>query len=119
VPVPHESTRDEKVENLITNLSMIMMGMFEGVFATLASGLADALTKTAEALTSSMDEGSPTRKVKAPLADAGPEVEAKIRGVFSSLRKEVAEGFSNKDEKFERFIKNPSTQESISWRATS
>jgi hypothetical protein len=113
VPGRLEPTRDEKVENLITNFSMIMMGMFEGVFATIASGLADALTKTAEALTSSMDGGDPPSKVKAPLRDTGPEVDAKIREVFSSLRKEVAEGFSNKDEKFERFIRDPTFDEGV------
>jgi len=103
-----ESTRDEKVENLITNFSMIMMGMFEGVFATMASGLASAMTKAAETLTDSLDGGgAPRRRTRASSIEAEAEAAARMKTVFSDLRKEVAEGFSNKDESFRTFIRNP------------
>lgn len=110
MPAKPELTRDEKVENLVLNFSMIMMGMFEGVFTALAAGMANALTKTADALTEALDTDSKGSKGKKPVAaavDTGSEVNAKVKDVFSGLRKEVAEGFSDKDESFKRFIKNP------------
>ncbi len=101
-------TRDEKVENLVTNFSMIMLGMFEGVFAAMATGLATALTKTADALADSLGPGENPRKSKEAAAGAPEaEVSAKLDEVFSSLRKEVAEGFSNKGNEFRAFIRDP------------
>jgi hypothetical protein len=50
VPKPAELTRDEKVENLIMNFSMIMMGMFEGVFTAIAKGLAEVMSKMTDAI---------------------------------------------------------------------
>jgi len=103
-------TRDEKVENLVTNFSMIMMGMFEGVFAAMAAGLAGALEKTAAAVTEAIDGPggeSPRGKSYIKPIDTESEVNAKVKEVFSGLRTEVAEGFSDRDESFKRFIKNP------------
>jgi hypothetical protein len=40
-------TRDEKVENLLFNYSMILMATFEAAFANLASTMTDALAKRA------------------------------------------------------------------------
>ncbi|MDG6902042.1 MAG: hypothetical protein JRM80_08790 [Nitrososphaerota archaeon] len=91
-------TRDEKVENLLTNFSLIMMGMFEGVFTTMAVGLVDALSTAAESL-------GGRQAVRKEERDA--EVDAKLRSVFADLRKEVADGFAGKDEKFRAFVKNP------------
>lgn len=102
-------TRDEKVENLVTNFSMIMMGMFEGVFAAMASGLTSMLTKTAEALADSMDAGeAPPRRRHPTSPEPEAEVDSKIKEVFSGLRKEVTEGFSDKGGRFLAFIKDPS-----------
>jgi hypothetical protein len=111
--MPQGQTRDEKVENLLMNFSMIMMGMFEGVFAALAAGMADALTKTADALTEAIDSGKGATHVERAKMGPGPEVNSKVREVFAGLRKEVAEGFSNKDAKFQAFIKNPAFDEGI------
>ena len=91
-------SRDEKVENLVTNFSMIMMGIFEGVFTAMAAGLADAMAGAAEAIS-----GNPnvvTRSEKA-------QMDAKLRDVFGGQRKEVSEGFANKNEKFRQFINDP------------
>ena len=41
-------SRDEKIENLVANFSMSMMGMFEGVFSAMAAGLAEAMSGMAE-----------------------------------------------------------------------
>jgi hypothetical protein len=113
--MPHAKglTRDEKVENLLVNFSMIMMGMFEGVFAALAAGMADSLTKTAEALTEAMDSGKGATHLDKTNVSAGAEVNSKVKDVFAGLRKEVAEGFSNKDAKFQAFIKDSAFDEGI------
>jgi len=88
---------------------MIMMGIFEGTFAALAAGLATAMNTAADALTEAFDnEGKrSTGKKKADGLIAESEVNEKIKGVFSGLRKEVSEGFSEKDQSFRRFIKDP------------
>ena len=112
----HELTRDEKVENLITNLSMIMTGMFEGVFAAIAAGLAAALAKTVEGLTEavdSTDQGSARRRRKLLAVDPVSEADPKVREVFSRLRKEVAEGFSHRNRSFKEFIKDPAFDEGV------
>ncbi len=102
-------TRDEKVENLVTNFSMIMMGIFEGAFTAMATTMTTALTKAADALTEAMDQGggSPAKKPKAERAKVDVDVGSKMKEVFAGLRKEVSAGFSNKGEKFKRFIKDP------------
>ncbi|MDE1857753.1 MAG: hypothetical protein KGI26_01625 [Thaumarchaeota archaeon] len=92
-------SRDEKVENLVTNFSMIMMGMFEGVFSAMAAGLAEAMSGMAEALS-----GNPSAISKSDKA----QMDAKLRDVFAGLRKEVSKGFANKNEQFGAFIKDPS-----------
>lgn len=108
-------TRDEKVENLVVNFSMIMMGIFEGVFAALAAGMATALTKTADALTEAFDDaskGSRPKKPKAAPIDES-EINSKVKDVFAGLRKEVAEGFSNKDDSFKKFISDPAFDKGV------
>ena len=94
-----ELPRDEKVENLVTNFSMIMMGIFEGAFSALAERLAEAMTSAAEAISGVPSGGRKERKA---------QMDAKLREVFAELRKEVSEGFANKDERFRAFIKDPS-----------
>ena len=97
-------SRDEKVENLVTNFSMIMMGMFEGVFSAMAAGLAEAMSGMAEAL--SGDHSAISKSQKA-------QMDAKLRDVFAGLRKEVSEGFANKNEQFRTFIKDPSFDDGV------
>ncbi len=105
-----ELTRDEKVENLVLNFSMIMMGMFEGAFAALAAGMAETLSKTADALTEALDGSTPAKK--AP-ANVGQEANSKVKEVFSGLRKEVAEGFASKKGSFKSFIRDPAFDEGV------
>ena len=93
-----ELSRYEKVENLVTNFSMIMMGLLEGAFTAMAVGLVDAMSTVAETI-----GGNPPAQKKAQ----GAEADAKLREVFAGLRKEVSEGFANKNEKLTAFIKDP------------
>ena len=106
-PKGPELSRDEKVENLIVNFSMIMMGMFEGVFAAMAAGMATALSKTADALTEALDSGGAAQSTKPKVEEIDAEVNSKVKEVFSGLRKEVSAGFSGREKQFKEFIKDP------------
>ncbi len=101
-----ELTRDEKVENLVLNFSVIMMGMFEGVFATLASGMVTALAKTGDAMAGALDGGGSRPKPRKK-ADVD-EVNSKVGEAFSGLRKDVAESLQAKDGSLKALIKDPS-----------
>lgn len=113
MPAENESSsRDKKVENLLFNFSMIMLGMFEGAFAAMAEGMATALSKTAEALTGALD--APGKPSSQPRGETDlTEVNAKVREAFSGLRKEVAEGFSEGAKPFKEFIKDPAFDEGV------
>lgn len=77
---------------------MIMMGMFEGVLSAMATGFAQAMSGVAEAMAGTPAIGKSEKA----------EMDAKLREVFAGLRKEVAEGFEDKNEKFRAFIRDPS-----------
>jgi hypothetical protein len=109
VPSTEELTRDEKVENLITNFSMIMMGIFEGVFTSMAAGLADAMSKTADAIA----EGLGGEKGPGEQADMGAEVSKNMGDVFSKLRAEVSSGVKGRESEFREFIRDPSFDEGV------
>jgi hypothetical protein len=114
--VPSETkgaSRDQKVENLLFNFSMIMLGMFEGVFAAMAEGMATALSKTAEALTDALDPSGKPPSLRKGEPDMAAEVNAKLKGVFSGLRKEVAEGFTGGSKPFKEFIRDPAFDEGV------
>ena len=105
------ASRDRKAENLVLNFSMIMLGMFEGAFAAMAEGMANALSATADALTGALD---PTAEHPSPQTGAdSAEVKAKVKDAFTGLRKEVAEGFSGGAKPFNEFIKEPAFDEGI------
>jgi hypothetical protein len=112
-PGGRADTRDQKVENLLFNFSMIMMGMFEGAFAAMAEGMAKAFSATAEALTDALDSsGSSTTRKKAS-ADMAAELSTKMKDAFAGLRKEVSEGFSGGSKPFKEFIKDSSFDEGV------
>jgi hypothetical protein len=114
--VPPESkglTRDQKVENLVFNFSMIMLGMFEGAFAAMAEGMATALSKTADALTDALDASGNAAPPRRDGSGMGAEVNVKVKEAFSGLRNEVKEGFSGGSKPFKEFIKDPAFDEGI------
>ena len=108
-------SRDEKVENLVLNLSMIMMGIFEGVFASLATGMATAMNQTAEAITTAFEGDGKDLGGKKPSTNliSESEMNGKFKEIFSGLRKEVAEGFSDKDQSFKEFLNNPAFDDGV------
>jgi hypothetical protein len=106
-------SRDQKVENLLLNFSMIMLGMFEGAFAAMAEGMATALSQTADALTDALDTSGKPREKRRESGDMAAQVNAKVKDTFSGLRKEVADGFSGGSKPFKDFIKDPAFDEGV------
>ena len=90
------------------NFSMIMMGMFEGAFAELAAGLAEAVSKTADAMAEAFDG----KKAKSRHDDTR-EVAANVNVVFAKLRGEVASGITGREAEFGKFIRDPSFDKGI------
>ena len=112
--------RDDKLENLIMNHSMIFMGMFEEAFATIADKMTEVLAKgsaaMAEALggVSSGSKGSGTvdagKKLKNELA---PEVRTQIGQVFSEIREEMASQWPKNARVFKQYVSSPAFDKGI------
>ena len=91
------------------NFSMIMMGMFEGAFAEMAAGLAEAVSKTADAMAEAFDG----KKAKPSQRETHDEVAANVKVVFAKLRGEVASGITGREAEFGKFIRDPSFDKGI------
>jgi len=113
-------TRDEKLENLMMNHSMIFMAMFEEAFSTLAEKMTEAMAigaAMADALgggPSQSSEGSGSsgagKKVQPELA---PEVRAQIEHVFSGIREEMASQWPKKADVFRQYVSGPGFDKGI------
>jgi hypothetical protein len=118
------SSRDEKLENLIVNHSMIVMGMFEEAFFDIA----DRMTTTALS-----PPGGPTRaedsRARSPAPESSPPVDAgKVAGggslaidvkieieyLFAELREEASSELPRDPADFARYASSPVFDEGIS-----
>lgn len=113
-----ELTRDDKVENLIVNHTMIAMSLFEGAFTAMAAGMAEAVSKTGDALAHALGgaESSTSASRTAagnPASGVGAGVTEKTAQVFSEIRKETVAAIPAKDPAFKKFIKDPSFDEGV------
>jgi len=114
-------TRDEKLENLIMNHSMVFMGMFEETFSTLAEKMTEAMAigtgAIADALagaSSSRSEGSGTSGVgKKVQKEIAPEVRTQIGHVLSGIREEMAEQWPKNASAFKQYISSPAFDKGI------
>jgi hypothetical protein len=113
--------RDERLENLIMNHSMIFMGMFEEDFFTLADKMTEVLAEGTAAMAqalahgeSSAPQGSRTakvgKKVKATLA---PEVRMQIESLFSGIREEIASQWPKNARVFKQYVSSPAFDKGI------
>lgn len=115
---PPASTRDEKLENLIMNHSMIFMGMFEEAFSTIAEKMTEALSEGAGAIADVLARGASSKP-----GDAGagkklkdeitPAVRAEIENLFSGLREEVSSQWPKDAAVFKRYISSPAFDKGI------
>jgi hypothetical protein len=117
---PKGPTRDEKLENLIMNHSMIFMGMFEEAFSTLAEKMTEALAVGAGAVADAL-AGVSSTGAKRPSAgiskkfqgEITPEVRSQIGEVFSGIREEMASQWPKNTSVFKKYITSPAFDKGI------
>jgi hypothetical protein len=122
LPAENEAiTRDEKAKNLVLNYSMIMMGLFEDVFAGLASKMSEAMVAGAAAISESLAPGAPTNKAEpeggegqGPQAKVEAEVSNGVKKMFSEMRREAAAEMSAGGDSFKEFLRDPRLDKGIS-----
>ena len=82
-------TRDEKLENLILNHSLIFMGMFEEALSDIAEKITEAVARGGAAMVDALGGMSHD-----PKTSGGAEVAEKLKGMTPELRNEIAYAFS-------------------------
>ena len=112
------STRDEKLENLITNHSMIFMGMFEEAFSTIAEKMTQALSEGAGALADALARGASSTSGNASVGkqlknEVTPAVRAEIGNLFSGIREEMSSQWPKDAAVFKRYISSPAFDRGI------
>ena len=90
--------REERLENLLMNHSMIFMGVFEETLTALADRMVDAPSG------SNRSGVSASNKAKDGVA---PEVRAQISEVFSGIREETSSERTRDRRAFERYVSDP------------
>lgn len=105
-------TREEKLDNLIANHSMIFMGMFEEAFSTIAEQMTAALSEGAGAIADVLARGATSE-----LGGAGagkrlkdqvtPAVRAEIGHLFSGIREEISSQRPKDAAVFRRYVSSP------------
>jgi hypothetical protein len=107
-------TRDEKLENLIMNHSMIFMGMFEEAFSTIAEKMTEAMAMGAGAIADAL-AGSPgsSEVQKKAQEEIAPEVRTQIGRAFSGVREEIADQWPKNASVFKRYISSPAFDKGI------
>jgi len=109
------SSRDEKLQNLIMNHSMIFMGMFEEAFSSIAEKMTEALSEGAGALADALAQGasgdtSAGKKLKNQVT---PAVRAEIGNLFSGIREEMSSQWPKNAAIFKRYIGSPAFDRGI------
>jgi hypothetical protein len=92
------SAREVKLENLLTNHSMVYMGMFEEALTSLAERIAE------EPSASSRLRASASKNAKDEVA---PELRAQITEVFSGIREEASSERPPDPRAFKRYASGP------------
>ena len=113
-------SRDEKLENLIKNHSMIFMGVFEEAFSTIAENMTEAMAAGSAAMAEALGgaagetEGSgaadSAKKLKGGLA---PDVRMQIGHVFSEIREEMDSQWPKSASVFKQYISSPAFDKGI------
>ncbi|MDA4115168.1 MAG: hypothetical protein OK442_01270 [Thaumarchaeota archaeon] len=108
--------RDEKLENLIMNHSMIFMGMFEEAFSAIAEHMTEALSEGAGALADVLARGAKSgdggveKELKNEIT---PAVRAEIGNLFSGIREEMSSQWPKEAAAFKRYISSPTFDKGI------
>jgi len=105
-------TRDEKLENLVMNHSMVFMGMFEEAFSTLAEKMTEVLAEGTAAMADAVTEGASSSSGASGAAVAGKkprdeiplEVRIQIEDLFSGIREEVSSQWPKDASVFKHYV---------------
>jgi hypothetical protein len=108
-------TREEKLENLIMNHSMVFMGMFEEAFFTLAEKMTEAFAEGTAAMADALAEGASSASVASGAASAGMKprdeiplaVRIQIEDLFSGIRDEMSSQMPKDAGVFKRYVSSP------------
>ncbi len=101
-------TRDEKLENLITNHSVIFMAMFEEAFSTIAEKLTEAIATGAGAVADTLAGGSGDSGVQKKVQEGmAPELRNQIGRALAGIREEIAEQWPKNQGVLRRYISSP------------
>ena len=106
-------SRNKKLENLITNHSMIFMGMFEEAFSTIADKMTEAFAMGTAAIADGLAQGQPPGSRGSGAATVGrekikpeisPHLRIMIEQVFSEIRAEVASQWPKNAGVFKQYV---------------
>ena len=108
-------SREEKLENLIMNHSMVFMGLFEDAFSTLAEKMTAALAEGTTAMANALTEGASPASGPSGVAGAGKkprdeiplEVRIQIEDLFSGIRDEMSSQMPKGAGVFKRYVSSP------------
>jgi hypothetical protein len=113
-------SRDEKLENLIRNHSMIFMGMFEEAFSTIAEKMTEVMAAGSAAMAEALGgvsegfkgSGGPdvAKNLKAALP---PEVRMQLGHVFSDIREEMDSQWPKNASVFKQYVSSPAFDKGI------
>jgi hypothetical protein len=114
-------TRDEKLENLIMNHSMIFIGMFDEAFSMIAEKMTEAMEAGAVAMAEALGAEEAPRPVEPKSGGSGkkneteisPQVRGQIGQVFSEIREEMASQWPKNPHVFTQYISSPAFDEGI------
>ncbi len=115
-------TRDEKLENLIMNHSMIFMGVFEEAFSTIADQMTDVLKEgtaaIADAVVQAVSSNPPSgRKAAGNAKKLGGEipleVRTEVRNLISGIREETASQWPKNARLFKKYLSGPAFDKGI------
>jgi hypothetical protein len=113
-------TRDEKLENLIMNHSVVFMGMFEEAFSALAEKMTEVLAEGTAAMADALTEGMSSGSGASGAAVAGKkpgeiplQVRIQIEDLFSDLREEVSSQWPKDPGVFKHYLSSPAFDKGI------
>lgn len=114
MPSPRNLSRDQKVENLIRNHSMVVMGMFEEAFEDVADKLTEAMDASLAAASEATPSALGAAKGPAPkVPSMSPRVRMEIGGVLSEMRDEMASHWPKSPKVLKEYLSNPALDEGI------
>lgn len=105
--------REEKLENLVKNQSMIMMGMFEEGLSDVAEMLTSAMTAGASAIAEALGGQEAREQVKKEIAPVPPRIRTEIEAAFSDIREEIGSQWPKNPKVFTRYVSSPAFDKGI------